>query len=173
MGEVGDIMVPDAYYKNIFDIDYKKLKKLCIKNLFLDVDNTLVPHGAPATKESVELFEKLRSIGFKTCLISNNQKPRVTPFAKAMKTEYIYNAHKPSRKNYRKAFDVMGTKQEETMFVGDQIFTDVFGAKRVGMYSILVKPIHPKEEIQIVLKRYLEKIVLKSYRRYKNKNIKL
>ena len=59
----------------------------------------------------------------------------------------------------------MGTTTENTLFVGDQLFTDVWGAKRAGMHTILVKPIHPKEEIQIVLKRYLEKIVLFFYHR--------
>ena len=59
----------------------------------------------------------------------------------------------------------MKTTKENTLFIGDQIFTDVYGAKRAGIRSILVKPIHPKEEIQIVLKRYLEKIVLFFYRR--------
>ena len=54
----------------------------------------------------------------------------------------------------------MKTTKENTLFIGDQIFTDVLGAKRAGLYTIMVKPIHPKEEIQIVLKRYLEKIVL-------------
>ena len=63
--------------------------------------------------------------------------------------------------------DLMGTTPENTLFVGDQLFTDVWGAKRAGIYSILVKPIHPKEEIQIVLKRYLEKIVLFFYYRQK------
>ena len=58
---------------------------------------------------------------------------------------------------------IMGTDTENTLFVGDQLFTDVFGARRTGIHSILVKPIHPKEEIQIVLKRYLEKIVLHFY----------
>lgn len=57
----------------------------------------------------------------------------------------------------------MGTTKETTLFVGDQIFTDILGAKRAGLYTILVSPIHPKEEIQIVLKRYLEKIVLHFY----------
>ena len=61
----------------------------------------------------------------------------------------------------------MHTKKNNTLFVGDQIFTDVYGANRVGMYTILVKPIHPKEEIQIVLKRYLEKIVLSTYKKDK------
>ena len=59
----------------------------------------------------------------------------------------------------------MKTEKENTLFVGDQLFTDVWGAKRTGIKSILVKPIHPKEEIQIVLKRYLEKIVLFFYKR--------
>ena len=57
----------------------------------------------------------------------------------------------------------MKTTKENTLFIGDQIFTDVLGAKRAGLYTIMVKPIHPKEEIQIVLKRYLERIVLFFY----------
>ena len=64
----------------------------------------------------------------------------------------------------------LGSDTGNTIFVGDQIFTDVYGAKRAGIRSILVKPIHPKEEIQIVLKRYLEKIVLYFYRRDLEKN---
>jgi hypothetical protein len=63
----------------------------------------------------------------------------------------------------------MYTNKDNTIFVGDQIFTDVWGANMAGIYSILVKPIHPKEEIQIVLKRYLEKIVLFFYKRQLNK----
>ena len=72
--------------------------------------------------------------------------------------------------NYKKAMEELGTDTGNTIFVGDQIFTDVYGAKRAGIRSILVKPIHPKEEIQIVLKRYLEKIVLYFYRRDLEKN---
>ena len=77
----------------------------------------------------------------------------------------MFDAHKPSTKNYKKAMELMKTEKENTLFVGDQLFTDVWGAKRTGIKSILVKPIHPKEEIQIVLKRYLEKIVLFFYKR--------
>ena len=58
---------------------------------------------------------------------------------------------------------MMGTNTGNTLFVGDQLFTDVYGARRTGIHSILVKPIHPKEELQIVLKRYLERIVLHFY----------
>lgn len=156
---------PNEYVDSTYIIDFKKYYDKGYRGILFDIDNTLVPHGKPEDKRAVELFEELRKIGFRTCLISNNQEPRVKPFAKALKTDYIFNAHKPSRKSYNKAFDIMGTTKDETMFVGDQIFTDVYGANRVNMYTILVKPIHPKEEIQIVLKRYLEKIVLATYNR--------
>ena len=86
-------------------------------------------------------------------------------FNKNINTNYIFNAHKPSVKNYEKAMKIMGTDKSSTLFVGDQLFTDVWGAKRTGIRNILVQPIHPKEEIQIVLKRYLEKIVLHFYKK--------
>ena len=88
-------------------------------------------------------------------------------FNKDVNVNYIYDAHKPSRKNYLKAVELMNTTIDTTVFVGDQLFTDVFGANRVGMRTFLVEPISPKEEIQIVLKRYLEKIVLFFYKRRK------
>ena len=86
-------------------------------------------------------------------------------FNKDIQTNYIYNAHKPSTKNYIRAMEIMGTTRETTLFVGDQLFTDVWGAKRAGIHNILVRPIHPKEEIQIVLKRRLEQIVLHFYKK--------
>ena len=88
-------------------------------------------------------------------------------FDKVAASHYIYKAGKPNPKNYQKAMEWMGCDRTNTLFVGDQIFTDVYGANLAGIYSILVKPIHPKEEIQIVLKRYLEKIVLYFYKRRK------
>ena len=86
-----------------------------------------------------------------------------------MQVHFIENAHKPSVKNYQRAMELMGTDTGNTIFIGDQIFTDIYGANRAGIRTILVKPIHPKEEIQIVLKRYLEKIVLFFYRRRNRK----
>ena len=93
----------------------------------------------------------------------------MTPFAKAMETPYVYKADKPSRKGYQEGMRRMGTDLADTLFIGDQLFTDVWGANRTGLYSILVKPMNPKEEIQIVLKRYLEKIVLFFYLRGEGK----
>ncbi len=88
-------------------------------------------------------------------------------FNDVVKVDYIFKAGKPKAAGYQRAMKVMGTKPESTMFVGDQLFTDIWGAKKAGIETFLVKPIHPKEEIQIVLKRYLEKIVLFFYHRRK------
>jgi hypothetical protein len=160
---------PSARIDSAYDIDYEAYYKKGYRGIIYDIDNTLVPHGAPYTQEAKALFERLRRIGFQTCLISNNQQPRVSPFAEAVASPYVYDAHKPSRKNYLRAMEIMKTGKENTLFVGDQLFTDVYGANRTGIYSILTKPIHPKEEIQIVLKRYLERIVLHFYEKQNKK----
>ena len=160
-------LYPTKYLDSSYSIDYEQLYRSGIRGLIYDIDNTLVEHGMPATERAIKLFEQLRSIGFDTCLISNNKEPRVKPFAVAVGSKYVYDAHKPSRKNYIRAMELMGTDTGNTYFIGDQIFTDVYGANRAGIPSILVKPIHPKEEIQIVLKRKLEKIVLFCYKRRK------
>ena len=159
---------PDRYVASTYIIDYEKLYEEGVRGLIFDIDNTLVPHGAPADDRAVRLFARLKDIGFRCCLISNNQEKRVKTFNEPIRVDYVYNAHKPSVKSYIKAMEIMGTDRESTVFIGDQLFTDVWGAKRAGIPNILVKPIHPREEIQIVLKRYLEKIVLYFYRKSLN-----
>ncbi len=156
---------PNKYLDSTYQIDFKKEYENGIRGVIFDVDNTLVPHGAPADERSLALFEKLREIGIRSLLLSNNKEPRVKSFAEEVGSLYIYKAGKPSPNNYKKAMERLETDENSTLFVGDQLFTDVWGANRAGIRSYLVKPIHPKEEIQIVLKRYLEKIVLFFYKR--------
>ena len=119
------------------------------------------------------MFRRFHQMGMKTCLLSNNKEPRVAAFAAQVDSPYIYKGGKPKKSGYEAAMKKMGTDRETTIFVGDQLFTDVYGANRVGLYSFLVKPIHPKEEIQIVLKRYLEAVVLFFYRRQLRKEKKM
>lgn len=161
-------LYPSYRKESAYRIDYKSWYDMGIRGIIFDIDNTLVEHGAAATKEAVALFQELHHMGFATMLLSNNKEPRVKSFAKEVKSDYIFKADKPSLKGYRAAMEKMGTTPETTLFVGDQLFTDVWGANRAGITSILTNPIDPKEEIQIVLKRYLEKIVLYFYERQKN-----
>lgn len=160
---------PDWDENSTYDIDFKGLYERGYRGVIFDVDNTLVPHGEPADERAVAFFANLREMGYQTMLLSNNKEPRVKGFGDAVGSKYIYKANKPSRAGYERAMEVMGTTKETTLFVGDQLFTDVWGAKRTGILSCLVKPIHPKEEIQIVLKRRLEWIVLYFYRKKKGK----
>lgn len=156
---------PDNEADSAYEIDYEKLYQKGYRGVIFDIDNTLVPHGAPANEKAVALFERLRSIGFDTMLLSNNKEPRVKSFHDSVQSKYIFKAGKPGLSGYRRAMAEMGTAAETTVFVGDQLFTDIWGAKKAGIVTYLVKPIHPKEEIQIVLKRVLEKAVLYFYHR--------
>lgn len=158
---------PDNEVESAYGIDYGALYARGYRGIIFDIDNTLVPHGAPADWRSKELFRKLREMGFDTVLLSNNKEPRVKPFADDMPSKYIFKAGKPGQAGYEKAMELMGTDSKTTLFVGDQLFTDVWGAKKAGIVTYLVKPINPKEEIQIVIKRRLEWIVLFFYHRKK------
>lgn len=164
------LLYPSETSESTYLIPFEKYYEEGYRGIIFDIDNTLVPHGAPADSRAVELFEKLHEIGFKTLLLSNNKEPRVAPFAKAVDSEYIHLAGKPFLKGYLTAMEKMGTTPDNTLFVGDQIFTDVWGANRAGMHTILVEQIDKKEEIQIVLKRYLEAIVLVFYKRHIRKH---
>lgn len=158
-------LYPREYVNSTYEIDFESFYQKGYRGVIFDIDNTLVPHGAPADTRAIVLFERLHGLGYETLMLSNNKEPRVKMFCDAVKAPYIYKAGKPNPNNYKKAMEMMHTDENNTLFVGDQIFTDVWGANKAGIYSILVKPIHPKEEIQIVLKRYLEKIVLFFYER--------
>ena len=143
---------PGKIEDSTYVIPYENWKKMGIQGIIYDIDNTLVPHGAPADERAIKLFEHLKELGVKS-------------FADQVKSPYIYKGGKPGAKGYKKAMGIMGTDIKTALFVGDQLFTDILGANRLGIQTVLVKPINPKEEIQIVLKRYLEKPVLYCYRK--------
>ena len=159
------LFFPGEYLDSTYVIDFDKLYKDGYRAVIFDVDNTLVPHDEPADERAKALFAHLKELGYSCMLLSNNKEPRVKMFNEKIQVDYVYDAHKPSTKNYKKAMEIMHTNKENSVFIGDQLFTDVWGAKRTGITNILVKPIHPREEIQIVIKRRLEKIVLYFYKR--------
>ncbi len=161
---------PDHTVPSTYDIDYEKLYRQGYRGILFDIDNTLVEHGSRADARAKQLFERLRKIGFECCLISNNKMKRVYSFNETIGVHMVFNAHKPAKKGYYYAMDLMNTRPENTVFVGDQLFTDIFGAKRIGLKNYLVKPINRREEFQIVLKRKLEQIVLREY--YIKKKVK-
>lgn len=160
---------PSEFADSSYDINYSDLYKKGYRGLIFDIDNTLVEHGADASERAIKLIKELKKIGFRICFLSNNKGERVKRFNKEIQENYIYKANKPSVKGYQKAMQLMNTTVKDTVFIGDQLFTDVYGANRTGLMTYLVKPIDKKEEIQIVFKRYLERIVLAAYKNKRKK----
>lgn len=156
---------PSELISSTYRIDFERLYAEGYRGIIFDIDNTLVPHGAPADARAIRLFERLREIGFSCCLVSNNKRPRVELFNRDVNVHIVWLAHKPLSGGYRRAMELMGTSRENTLVVGDQIFTDLWGGSFMGLKTIMVLPINPREEIQIVLKRFLERPILWLYRR--------
>lgn len=166
-----DSLYPTQYYESSYIIDYEKLYEKGYRGIIYDLDNTLVPHGAPADERALELMDRLKSIGYTIFFLSNNRKERVEMFNEKIGALYLCKASKPNKRGYLKAAEMMNLDPSKILVVGDQIFTDIWGANMAGMRSCLVMPIdRSSDEIQIVIKRMLEKVVLIPYLK-KNKII--
>lgn len=160
---------PDIYKKSIYDIDYEKLKKIGIRCLLFDLDNTLAPIDVlEPDKKLLDFFGYLESLGFKSIILSNSSKKRVTPFKERCNVDSSFHSYKPFRKKYRKVLDMFGYEDTEIACIGDQLLTDVYGANRMGFTSILVNPISEREYFGTKINRFIETIL---YRYYKKRNL--
>ncbi len=161
---------PNLLIDKVQDLDLRILSKNNIKGLIFDIDNTLAAHFQKEADDNIlKWLERLKSQGFKFCIVSNASKERVTKFNEKISAYALHRASKPSKKSLLKAAKYMEIKPEETALVGDQIFTDVLGGNKLKMFTILVNPISEKEILFIKLKRNLEKWVIKNYRDKKGK----
>ena len=158
------LLFPYEYVDSVFSIDYKKLLQKGYKGIIFDIDMTLVPHGADSTAEIDALFKSIHAAGLKTLLLTNNSEERVKRFIKNFDTLYLCDAQKPNSECYLKAVEMMGIRKSETLFIGDQIFIDIYGANKCGIANILVKYVTAEVETNIGIRRNLEKIILTIYR---------
>ena len=156
---------PYEYADSVFDIDYSALASMGYKAVIFDIDNTLVHHGDDSTPEVDCLFAEIHSAGLKTLLLTNNDEERVQRFIKNIDTLYVCDADKPLQDGYKKALDMLGVKAEEAICAGDQIFTDVLGANRTGIPSVLIHYVYIPGVTKIGKKRYIEKMILWFWRR--------
>ena len=162
---------PNLYLTNIKEITLELLNKNKIKGLILDVDNTLIDYDKNLLEGTKEWCDNLKQNNIKICILSNTNKvKKVEKVAKILGLEYIYFAHKPNKKGFYKAQKLLELKVEEIATVGDQVFTDVLGGNKVGMFTILTKPIDERDILITKIKRPFEKIVIKKY--LKNKGEK-
>ena len=160
-------LYPSRSIESVYGFDFDAAKKEGIKALLFDIDNTLVPHDAPADERSRGLMESLRHKGFRLGLVSNNREPRVRQFAEGCGgMEYSYLSAKPKPDGYLELCSRLSAKPGETLFFGDQLFTDIWGANNAGIRSILVEPLDKSTDIpRIRIKRWLEKPILCLYKK--------
>jgi HAD superfamily phosphatase (TIGR01668 family) len=155
---------PDIYLNSVYELDTASLKAYGINAIIIDIDNTLVSWDTREPDDKVnELVRRLGCEGFKICILSNNSRKRVEEFNKCLNLPAIHKAIKPSKTAFRRAMKLMGSAPSDTAVIGDQLFTDVLGGNRMGLFTILVSPISDKEFIWTRIVRKLEKRILKKY----------
>lgn len=154
------MLVPEIYVKSVADIDLEALKNRGITAVILDLDNTLDSHKTKTpSPHALAFLDKLNMLGFSFCIISNGKQARVEAYLKNLPVPFVAKAGKPLKKSYKKALKILGTVPQNTAFVGDQIFTDVWGANRMGLLTVLTEPIEQYENSFFYIKRFLEQFI--------------
>ena len=160
------ILYTNRYIEKVTDIDVKFLEENSIKGLILDVDNTLIDYDKKMIDGLEQWAEELKQNNIKLCILSNsNKKDKVKKISEVLEVPYFYFAKKPFKFGFKKAKTLLNLENKNIAVVGDQIFTDVLGANRCKMYSILVKPIAEKDIWITVFKRPLENKIIEKYKK--------
>lgn len=158
--------LPDIYQKSIYKINYEKLKNSGIKCLIFDLDNTIAPINMNKPNlRLINLFNKLKNMGFKCVILSNSGKKRVEPFKNGLAVDSGFSSRKPSNKKFIKVMNNYNYVADEIAMVGDQLLTDIYGANRIGITSILVNPMGEKDFIVSLFNRFIENIIFKAFRK--------
>ena len=162
-------LYPKLYIDNVTSITYEMLQQNNIKGLILDVDNTLIDYENNMLKGVEQWCEELKEKGIKFCIASNNHKgKKIKEVAEKLGIEYIFFARKPLKVGLNKASKKMTLSNNEIAVIGDQIFTDILGANRCKMFSILIEPIEERDIFITRIKRPIENIIKKNYQNNQN-----
>jgi HAD superfamily phosphatase (TIGR01668 family) len=162
------LLFPEHFYDSIYDINLEYLKEDGIKAMILDLDNTIIARNSSvATDDLKSWLLEIEQAGFKACILSNNWKQRVETIAAQINLPLVARAAKPRKRAFKRALKVLGTGKNETVVVGDQIFTDVFGANLMGLRSILVMPMSCHEAPHTRFLRHLERFVMKRWQQHR------
>lgn len=152
-----ELYKPDMYVKDIYSIDFEKLKSYGIKCILFDLDNTLVsPFKKKPTRKLKDYIERIKDMGFKVIIFSNSNKKRLTPFKNVLEVDCSYSSKKPFQGKFKKVLNIYKFSQSEVAIVGDQIMTDILGGNKMGIFTILVKPIQTKEAFFTRINRFFE-----------------
>ncbi len=158
---------PDAIVDRVELIDTEALRRAGIQAVLLDIDNTIARWQCEAVAEPVRAWlQALEQAGISVCLVSNSLwSQRPVRMAAQLGVDYVPHAGKPRRRGLRQALQQLNVSPENAVIIGDQLFTDIWGGKRMRMRAILVRRVHRREFIGTYLHRLLESAVLWMLRR--------
>ena len=126
-------LAPDHYFNNFYEISPDFLLSLGCKYLFSDVDNTLAPYEVAEPDERISAWIRAVSdAGIVIVLVSNNGPERIELFNRTLGVRAYADCKKPSRKRLGAIMKELGATPKNTVFLGDQIYTDVLSARRLG-----------------------------------------
>ncbi len=136
-------LIPARVVDSALDIPPQALRDAGIKLVLADLDNTLISYEESLPSPALRQWkEELEALGITLFVVSNSRKSRRCPdFCAALGVPYVRHAGKPGTAGFRRALQETGASAEQAVMVGDQIFTDIWGANRSGITAILVKPI--------------------------------
>jgi HAD superfamily phosphatase (TIGR01668 family) len=138
-----------------------------IDTVLLDLDNTLVGWQKSDVADEVrEWIRTLKEGGMKLCLVSNTRHgKRLIALSEELDIPYVRRAWKPRKKGFLTAMEDLGAEPSKTIMIGDQMFTDVLGGNRLGIYTIMVRPMARREFLGTKISRALEYLLLSWFRR--------
>ena len=152
------LFTPTKTFDSILQVTPEVLREMSVTALILDIDNTMTTHDNPVPLEGLDKWlESMRQSGIKMMIVSNNYSERVTPFAELLGLDFVPRGAKPLTKGYKEAAARLGVPKSSICTIGDQLFTDILGAKLFGIKSILVEPIEPERTLFFRIKRALER----------------
>ena len=136
-------LIPRHLAESVYQLTPRRLKAHGIRLVLADLDNTLAPDEEPLPTPALRQWkEELEAQGITLFVVSNSRKSHRCPdFCRALGVPCVRHSGKPSRKGFLRALEETGIPPEQTLMVGDQIFTDILGANRAGIATVLVKPI--------------------------------
>ncbi len=159
-------LLRDYEFGSYADVTPAFLGSIGCRFLIADIDNTLAPYEQPLPDEgNLAWLGSLSGAGISVALVSNNGRERVELFSRGLGIPAFWDCRKPSRRFIRTAMEALGADPASTVYLGDQIFTDVYAAKRSGIRAIKLPPIRDKKTLFFRIKRLLERPVMRRYRR--------
>jgi HAD superfamily phosphatase (TIGR01668 family) len=161
------MLCPHKYCHGVAEVGVEELRAQGIDTVLLDLDNTLVPWQKPDMTEEVKKWLlALKEAGMKLYLVSNTrQSSRIVTLSEELGIPHVRRAWKPRKKGFLHAMKELGSRPEKTVVIGDQMFTDVLGGNRLGMYTVMVRPIAHREFLGTKVSRMAERVFLSWFRR--------